>query len=446
MFFPNGSILDANPRNRGSYAWQSILKARDIILKGAVWRVGDGKSINIWNQRWLLEENHRKVISPPPAVLLSSTVSELMIPNSQQWDFQLIDLIFQPYDASAIKNISLSSRAHKDRLYWPGSKNSHYSVKSGYRFLVEEELKTMPSSSNWEQMSTIWKSVWSLQVPRKLQMFTWRAFKDSLPTKLNLIRRHILMDPVYELCQSTTEDILHVVWSCPQVQSAWSKEDWMEGIPHTEVTDFMDVWSRVSELSSLKAPALFSTMCWAFWNRRNKLRVHKPTEKLDRIAFFAKGYLEEFRDCQTNLSSSPKPNTNPQVRWEKPRQGYHKINYDGAIFNNLNKARIGVVVRDHEGTCIATLSQKVRYPQSVDITEALAARQAVQFALELGLHSVEFEGDSACITDALNDNDFSQAAFGLVIEDAKTLAHSLLNHSFHHVKRNGNAVAHFLAR
>ena len=116
-FFLNGTILDANPRKRGSYAWQSILKARDVILKGAVWRVGDGKSINIWNQQWLLEENHRKVISSPPIVLLNSTVSELMTPNSQQWDFALIDHIFQPYDASAIKNIPLSTRATEDRLY-----------------------------------------------------------------------------------------------------------------------------------------------------------------------------------------------------------------------------------------------------------------------------------------------------------------------------------------
>ena len=92
-------------------------------------------------------------------------------------------------------------------------------------------------------------------------MFMWQALKDSLPTKLNLMRRHILMDPVCELCQSTTEDILHVVWSCPQVQTAWSKEDWMEGIPHTEDTALLDVWSRVSELTSPEAPALFSTMC-----------------------------------------------------------------------------------------------------------------------------------------------------------------------------------------
>ena len=148
-------------------------------------------------------------------------------------------------------------------------------------------------------------------------------------------------------------------------------------------------------------------MCWTFWNRRNKFRVHKPTEKPDRIASFARGFLEEFRTCQTSLSPSSRPTMKPQVRWSKPRRGYHKINYDGAIFNNSDETGIGVVVRDQEGTCIATLSQKVRYPQSVNNTEALAARRAVHFALELGLHSIEFEGDSTRITDALNGNDFS---------------------------------------
>ena len=167
-------------------------------------------------------------------------------------------------------------------------------------------------------MSSIWNSVWQLQVPRKIQLFMWRALKYSLPTKLNLMRRRILTDPVCELCRVTTEDTLHAVWRCPQVQSAWSKEDWLEDIPHSEASELLDIWCLVSKLSSPDAPALFSTMCWAFWNRRNKIRVHKPTENPDRIASFAKGYLEEFKACQSHPSSSPKPNTIPQVKWEKP--------------------------------------------------------------------------------------------------------------------------------
>ena len=34
-FFPNCSVLDSGFKIVGSYAWQSILEARDVIKKGA---------------------------------------------------------------------------------------------------------------------------------------------------------------------------------------------------------------------------------------------------------------------------------------------------------------------------------------------------------------------------------------------------------------------------
>ena len=47
-FFPHGSLIDAKESPSGSYAWKSILRGRDVILEGACWRVGNGKSIKIW--------------------------------------------------------------------------------------------------------------------------------------------------------------------------------------------------------------------------------------------------------------------------------------------------------------------------------------------------------------------------------------------------------------
>ena len=41
-FFPSGTILDAKDSVSASYAWRSILKGRDVIQKGALWRVGNG--------------------------------------------------------------------------------------------------------------------------------------------------------------------------------------------------------------------------------------------------------------------------------------------------------------------------------------------------------------------------------------------------------------------
>ena len=41
-YFPNGNILEALVHPRCSYAWRSILQARGVIEKGAIWRVGNG--------------------------------------------------------------------------------------------------------------------------------------------------------------------------------------------------------------------------------------------------------------------------------------------------------------------------------------------------------------------------------------------------------------------
>ena len=47
-FFPNSSIMEAADSTTGSYAWKSIPRGRDIIQRGAIWRIVNGEKINIW--------------------------------------------------------------------------------------------------------------------------------------------------------------------------------------------------------------------------------------------------------------------------------------------------------------------------------------------------------------------------------------------------------------
>ena len=75
----------------------------------------------------------------------------------------------------------------------------------------------------------------------------------------------------------------------------------------------------------------------------------------------------------------------------------YKTNYDGAMFAESEEARIEVIVRDGKGEVIAALAEKIPYPGSVEVLEALAARRAAKFAMELGLSSSEFEGDSKVV-------------------------------------------------
>ena len=61
-YFPRGSIFEASAIT-GSFAWQSILKARKVVSLGMRWRLGDGRSIKIYDYSWLPNKESTKELS-----------------------------------------------------------------------------------------------------------------------------------------------------------------------------------------------------------------------------------------------------------------------------------------------------------------------------------------------------------------------------------------------
>ena len=68
----------------------------------------------------------------------------------------------------------------------------------------------------------------------------------------------------------------------------------------------------------------------------------------------------------------------------------------------LHHAGLGVIIRDWRDEAIGALSMSVPATQSVVELEALACCRAMQFAMELGLQDVVFEGDSLQVIQAIS--------------------------------------------
>ena len=121
----------------------------------------------------------------------------------------------------------------------------------------------------------------------------------------------------------------------------------------------------------------------------------------------------------TTASISPLP----RVHWQPPPADLMKINFDEAIFSEVSKSSIGVVVRDRNGLVLASLLQQVPQAYSLEVIEALAASKALQFASDIGITEAVLEEDSQVLRSRLINDRKVLSYSGLLIDDVQCYSH-----------------------
>ncbi|XP_075665730.1 uncharacterized protein LOC142635467 [Castanea sativa] len=94
-------------QSSGLYAWKSILKSRKVISMGAKWRVGDGLSISVFKDNWILDASGGRVIDSVLGVDENLKVADLIDVNLGCWKNQVIEAYSMPFDAKRIEAIPL---------------------------------------------------------------------------------------------------------------------------------------------------------------------------------------------------------------------------------------------------------------------------------------------------------------------------------------------------
>ena len=104
------------------------------------------------------------------------------------------------------------------------------------------------------------------------------------------------------------------------------------------------------------------------------------------------------------------------ARWVPPSLLWYKVNTDAAVFLNLQTVGIGVIIRDHEGSVIATLSQHLHLLLGLLEAEAKAMDVAASFAWDIGIRDMVFETDSKVVSGALCGTTTPQVSITDVIQ------------------------------
>jgi hypothetical protein len=147
--------------------------------------------------------------------------------------------------------------------------------------------------------------------------------------------------------------------------------------------------------------------------------------------------LKEFRKAQAPLISSNRSSPSRQTEWSKPPLSRIKLNWDAAVDQTTKMMGSGLIARDHKG--------KVRGSLDSVVVEAIAAI-GVEFCNKMGFSTIVMEGDAHELVTALGKANQCSSAYGSIIHDARTRLSTFQAWTVQHVRREGNNVAHSLAR
>ena len=117
---------------------------------------------------------------------------------------------------------AMSRLSSRDILVWKEFRSQCFSVKTAYQVALRIRQQQRVEHSGMMVDRGIWRKLWRLNVPPKMRMFVWRACLNILPTRDNLHRRKININPRCEICYKHLEFTAHLLWECPLEQNVWA--------------------------------------------------------------------------------------------------------------------------------------------------------------------------------------------------------------------------------
>ena len=449
LYFPHCSFLDAKKGARASWCWSSLMEGRDIIKDYGIWQVGNGKTIDIWNDRWIPGEE--RVVLKPECVggpNFLGKVEEWIDKDKEEWDWEAVGGWISEENKQLIKSIPINVQGGEDRFVWTKERRGIYSVKAGYFTMKTEQEskeKTGPSSS-YKVENKLWKEIWRLEVPNKVKNFMWRLCSNAVATNSNLYKRKVRADPLCPMCNMEAETIEHLCLLCDWTMPIWFVVCFGMRYQKNEICRF-DEWLNgiVSKKGIDKeVKALIALTCWNIWKERCNVQLGKQTLNVDNVI---RRVRWAYGDCiiKSRKEEDSRLAKEKEV-WKAPEVGWIKVNCDGAWKKEVRRAAIGIVAKNEESRMISGMGKMVDL-EGADMVEALAVREGVKLAIKENYQKVVIESDSKQVIDEITGKkDGCSWRIKPIIEGIRGYMKRIQEIKFNSVKRNANTAAHEIAQ
>ncbi|XP_043717558.1 uncharacterized protein LOC122665470 [Telopea speciosissima] len=395
------SLWTVKGLNNCSWVWRKVLKYRDKALPLIKTIIGDGAATKLWLDNWhpfgvLLNRFGSRICYDAGSYSLAARhacVKEIV--RDGDWypgpstSFDLIDIW------RALPTIEKFHDEVPDLTVWIGNSSGNFTSKSAWN-----AVRTRTAHTDWSE------AVWFERGINSHCFIAWRCLSDALPTRDNLIHRHIRLLIIVSFCWNESE----IIFSLGAPSLLTFGKLFMSFAFMMEPCQAMSLMqpSRLSSISLVGDPTTANLHIAAKWG----LQVHWTARIPKACSWFA-------------------PNPNMVA-----------LHCDGSLADD--KASFGGLIRDGCGDPIAAYAGQGE-DLSVLSMEFKAIYKGISLCIEKGLYDVSVRSDSKLAVDILNGQ--ITGPWQILILKSKILSKFRLLRSKElvHVWREQNQPADFMA-
>ncbi|KAK6162266.1 hypothetical protein DH2020_002107 [Rehmannia glutinosa] len=203
--------------------------------------------------------------------------------------------------------------------------------------------------------------------------------------------RGIEVDTVCTRCGLEMETVGHALRDCPWSELLWAISPLRLSLPAVDLRGSLADWiENFKKQGNAEGAELFAMNLWGVWWARKHLVFNGKNLTQQQVVEQVMKRLDEHRGVADHQRISSVLTVSDT--WVPPEQGIYKLNSDASIREG-GGIGVGMIIRDSRGQTFQSLIQHFPREYEVDVAEAIACREGLIFARNLGLKSVVVETD-----------------------------------------------------
>jgi ribonuclease HI len=205
------------------------------------------------------------------------------------------------------------------------------------------------------------------------------------------------------------------------------------------------IFTMLETLPSMEFVRILVTL-WAVWTARRKAIHEGEFQSPLSTHFFVRKFLNDLTLIPKSgpLTHNGRHQHTVVPRWKPPADGHVKANVDGAVSKNNSKGSAAVVIRNREGHYLGSSAIVLSGVINPPTLQALACREALSLAEDLGLPRVCIASDCKQVVDDIAED--SGGRYASIIKEIKVYRSEFEKVIVVHEGRKSNTEAHNLAR